>query len=90
MSWYTPALTSVFGWITSAFQNKDFQTAGVAVLNSIAADIKAAIGDSDELKKIAGTLITKAPEIIGSIAANTPAAALVDPQYMPPNSTPAT
>lgn len=88
MSWFTQAFRSALPFIQRIAENKNFQQAGEAAFRGIADKITESLGNPDQLKHLAATLQEKAPEMVGVIAAGTPAAKLVDPEVMPPGSVP--
>lgn len=88
LSWFKLAFTAALPFVEAVFGTKNFQAAGEAAFRGIAAEIDASLHRPDELRKISSTLKDKAPELVGAIAAGTPAAKLVDPAVMPPGSVP--
>lgn len=88
MSWFTQAFHWLLPKVDDALHNKDFQQAGINLFIQLADKIKAALatGDTAQIAKVADTMALKAPELVGVMAANTPAAKLVDAENMPPGS----
>lgn len=88
MSWFTHALQSVLPIIARVASNTNVQKAGEDLFAGIADKIKENLRNPTKLAELADTIHAKAPELTGAIVANTPAAAEVSPDIMPPGSVP--
>jgi hypothetical protein len=86
MSWFTAIFTRVLPFAVDAFETRDLRQSGDKLFGGLAAKLKEVAGDPDKVREIAGMLEEKSGELTGAIVARTPAAGLVDEEFMPPGS----
>lgn len=86
MSWFTLAFTRVLPFVADVFETRDVKQSGNKLFEGLAKSLKEAANDPDKINEIATMLEEKKGELTGSLLARTPAAGLVDAEFMPPGS----
>jgi len=86
MSWFTLAFTKILPFVADVFETRDIRQSGDKLFGGLASQLKEVAGEPDKVREIAAMLEEKKGELTGAIVARTPAAGLVDPEFMPPGS----
>ena len=86
MSWFTQAMTRLLPFAVDAFETRDLKQSGDKLFRGLAAKLKEAANDPEQVREIAAVIEEKAGELTGAIVARTPAAGLLDAEWMPPGS----
>jgi len=86
MSWFTLAFTKVLPFVADVFETRDVRQSGDKLFGGLSSRLKEVAGDPDKVREIADMLEEKKGELTGAIVARTPAAGLVDEEFMPPGS----
>jgi hypothetical protein len=85
-SWFTRAFTLVVPFVADVYETRSVKESGAKLFDGLAAKLKAAAHDPAKVIAIAETLQQKKGELTGAIVGHTPAAGLMDPEYMPPDA----
>jgi hypothetical protein len=86
MSWFTLAFTKVLPFVADVFETRDVRQSGDKLFGGLAKRLKEVAEDPHEVRRIAEALEEKKGELTGALVARTPAAGLVDEEFMPPGS----